>query len=309
MESRASRANWVGGVGALPARLRRWGLPGAPRDSRALPRPGGGRAARQQPGFRARALHGPPRHLPDRGRNHHIRSGKPPPEPRLIRLFPNMDSAAGASGELAGAGGGRGPRAPGPPALGQRCSGFAHGGGQARKGRGAPSLGRAGPPRLGFPRCQALTPGGVLQPASILGLPAFHIWPCTSAGAGCGRWDSIYRSGSGAGGEPSASSGQSWGGAPSGRAGGRGAEHLQRAAPGRPRRRARSRRPPPRRSRPARRARGGSATARQSPRPAPSWPRPRQRCSSCLRCRSPTPSAPSRTRPPPWTPTIPSWRR
>lgn len=49
------------------------------------------------------------------------------------------------------------------------------------------------------------------------------------AGAGCGRWDPIYRGGSGAGGEPSASSGQSRG---EPRAGGRGSRALPAGSAG-----------------------------------------------------------------------------
>lgn len=165
----------------------------------------------------------------------------PPPEPRLIRLFPNMEGAAEASGGLAGAGGGRAPLAPGPETLRRRCGGAARGGGQGRGGRGAPRPGRAGPPLPGFPRCQALTLGGVLRPASILGLPAFHIWPCTSgpgrAAAGGTRYigEAPGRAGSRAlpagraggspgraGGESSASSGQRRGDRGAGQAAGNG---------------------------------------------------------------------------------------
>lgn len=91
---------------------------------------------------------------PTRDRNCHIRSGKPPPESGLIRLFPNMESTAGASGGLAGAGGGRGPHLPGPAMLRQRCGGASYGGGQTCIGRGALSPGRAGPPGPAFPRAR-----------------------------------------------------------------------------------------------------------------------------------------------------------
>lgn len=113
----------------------------AARGFRALLLPGGGRAPVCRRALRP----------PNRGRNRHIRNGKPPPESRLIRLFPNMESTVGASGGLARAGGGRGPRLPGPARLRQRCGGAAHGGGQTCTGRGALSPGRAGPPGPAFP--------------------------------------------------------------------------------------------------------------------------------------------------------------
>lgn len=162
---RAEQTGWGRG-GALPAKTPRRPrcLPGAPRgscatcpgSSLALPQPGASACscflgAGARPAADWLCANHPHRVRPTRGRNRHIRSGKSPPEPRLIRLFPNMESMAGASGGLAEAGGGRGPHLPGPAMLRQRCGCAAHGGGQTCTGRGALSPGQAGPPAPAFP--------------------------------------------------------------------------------------------------------------------------------------------------------------
>lgn len=84
------------------------------RRSRALSWPGGGRA--HVPAATRLPRQGSPT-PPSRDRNHQIRSGMSPPEPRLIWPLPNMEREADASGRQAGAGGGRTACASGPVAL------------------------------------------------------------------------------------------------------------------------------------------------------------------------------------------------